>query len=232
MPSRFLAILGAANHRNIQSVSRVLPRTHPTPKPIPNAIRVPDAMTASNHPAAQSDAFALCPPAATATARPKKWLTAAASSLTLVATLMATTGCSKNYIPNTDVEDSSENRKVVLFCEQYRHAVEDKDVGLLVKMASKRYYENGGNANVEDDIDYEGLKDYLTSTFLKTKTIRYEIRYRRVTFTERKEVLVDYSYAASYRVPGQKVDEWRHSVSDNRLVLVPDGDAFKIVSGM
>ena len=145
---------------------------------------------------------------------------------------LASAGCSKSYIPNTDVEDSSENRKVVLFCEQYRHAVEDKDVGLLVKMASARYYENGGNANVEDDIDYAGLKDYLTSTFLKTKTIRYEIRYRRVTFTERKEILVDYSYAASYRIPGQKTDEWRHSVSDNRLVLVPDGEAFKIVSGM
>ena len=53
-----------------------------------------------------------------------------------------------------------------------------------------------------------------------------------MTFTERKEVLVDYSYSASYRVPGSKVDEWRHSVSDNRLVLIPDGEASKIVSGM
>jgi hypothetical protein len=47
-------------------------------------------------------------------------------------------GCSKTFIPNTDVEDSSENKKVISFCEQYRHAVEDKDVGTLLKLASPR----------------------------------------------------------------------------------------------
>lgn len=146
--------------------------------------------------------------------------------------LLALAGCSKNYIPNTDVEDTSENRKVVLFCEQYRHAVEDKDVGLLVKMASKRYYENGGNANVEDDIDYAGLKDYLSTTFLKTETIRYEIRYRKVTFSENDHIFVDYTYAASYRIPGTKNQEWRHTVADNRLDLVVDNDSFKIAAGM
>jgi hypothetical protein len=141
-------------------------------------------------------------------------------------------GCGAANIPNTDVEDSGENRKVVLYCEQYRRAVEEKDVGGLLKIASERYYEDGGNVNVEDDIDFAGLKDYLTTTFLKTKTIRYEMRYRKVTFTEKKEIYVDYTYSASYRLPGVKSDEWRHSVADNRLVLIPAGDSYKIVSGM
>ena len=145
---------------------------------------------------------------------------------------LSSVGCSKTYIPNTDVEDTSENRKVVLFCEGYRRAVEEKDVGQLLKLASDRYYEDGGNTNVEDDIDYGGLKDYLTSSFLKTKTVRYEIRYRKVTFTEKKEIYIDYTYAASYRLPGVKNDEWRHAVADNRLVLVPVADTYKIVSGM
>src|SRR5687768_12989805 len=97
----------------------------------------------------------------------------------LSVSLLLATACSKSYIPNTDVEDSSDNRKVITFCEQYRHAVEDKDVGTLLKMASPRYYEDGGNTNAEDDIDYDGLKDYLTASFVKTQTIRYEIRYRK-----------------------------------------------------
>src|SRR5688572_6388261 len=97
-------------------------------------------------------------------------------------------GCSKSYIPNTDVEDTSENKKVIAFCEEYRHAVEDKDVGRLLKLVSPRYYEDGGNTNAEDDIDYDGLKDYLTATFVKTQTIRYEIRYRKVVFSENKKV--------------------------------------------
>jgi hypothetical protein len=146
--------------------------------------------------------------------------------------LFSTMGCSKSYIPNTDVEDSSENKKVISFCEQYRHAVEDKDVGTLLKLASPRYYEDGGNTNPEDDIDADGLKDYLTSTFVKTQTIRYEIRYRRVTFSENKKIYIEYTYSASYRIPGLKGEEWKHTVADNRLELVPDGESFKIIAGM
>jgi hypothetical protein len=145
---------------------------------------------------------------------------------------LAAAGCSKSYIPNTDVEDSSDNRKVVSFCEEYRHAVEEKDVGRLLKMASARYYEDGGNTNADDDIDFDGLKDYLTATFVKTQTIRYEIRYRKVSVSETKKIFVEYTYSASYRIPGLKGEEWKHTVADNRLELVQDGEAYKITAGM
>jgi len=141
-------------------------------------------------------------------------------------------GCAPSLIPNTDVEDTSQNKKVVGYCEQYRHGVEEKNVGLLLKMASERYYEDGGNTNAEDDIDFSGLKEYLAGSFVKTNAIRYEIRYRRVTFTQNEKVYVDYTYSASYKLPGLKGEEWRHTVADNRLVLIPDGDSYKILSGM
>jgi hypothetical protein len=153
-----------------------------------------------------------------------------AAALSLAALTLP--ACSKTYIPNTDVEDTSENKRVVAFCEEYRHAVEDKDVGRLLKLASPRYFEDGGNTNAEDDIDYDGLKDYLMGTFVKTTSIRYEIRYRKVVFGENKKVFVEYSYSASYRIPGLKGEEWKHTVADNRLELVPDGDSFKITAGM
>ena len=140
------------------------------------------------------------------------------------------TGCSKGFIPNTDVPDNAENRKVILFCEQYRHAVEEKNVGQLLKLASPGYHKRGVGS--DDDVDFISLKDFLTSTFQATDGIRYEIRYRRVTFEESTHVSVDYTFAASYRIPGVKKEEWRHSVADNRLDLVPDGDGFKIMSGM
>jgi hypothetical protein len=142
-------------------------------------------------------------------------------------------GCSKTFIPNTDVEDTGDNRKIIMFCERYRHAVEEKAVGELLKIASKSYFEDGGNTKPEDDYDYAGLKDYLTSTFQKTTGIRYEIRYRRITVTETQHIWVDFTYAASYKIPSStEGDEWHHRVADNRLDLVKDGDTFKIVSGM
>jgi hypothetical protein len=145
---------------------------------------------------------------------------------------LAAAGCSRTYIPNTDVEDTSPNREVVVFCEQYRHAMEERNVGALLKLMSPGYFEDGGNTKNDDDADYDKIHDFLTGDFLKTSGIRYEIRYRRVTFAENNHVFVDYTYAAAWKLPGVKSDEWHHKVADNRLDLVRDADSFKIIGGM
>lgn len=140
--------------------------------------------------------------------------------------------CSKVYIPNTDVEDTKVNRDIVLFCEQYRHALEDKNVGKILGMMSADYFEDGGNTKNEDDADFDKIREFLTGDFLRTSGIRYEIRYRRITFTETNHILVDYTYNCAWKLPGVKQDEWHHKVSDNRLELVRDGESFKISRGM
>jgi hypothetical protein len=167
----------------------------------------------------------------------------------------AVLGCATRYIPNTDVEDSDDNRKVVTFCERYRHDVELKEVGDLLKLASKDYYEDGGNVDASDDLDYAGLKEYLTSRFDNARAIRYEMRYRRVvrqTLPPRDDdattgpakndagsdpmelIYVDYTYSASYRIPSAKGgDEWRRRVEDNRLEIIRYADnSYRIVAGM
>ncbi len=141
-------------------------------------------------------------------------------------------GCTSSYIPNTTVEDNSENRKVIGFCEKYRRAVEDRDVDVLVGMASPRYFETGGNAKSTDDIDYNGLREYLASKFKATKAIRYEIKYHRVAETENKVILVEFTYTASFQIPTTTGDMWHRAVRDNQLQLVREGDSFKILRGM
>lgn len=153
-------------------------------------------------------------------------------ALACVLVTLAAVACSKTYIPNTDVEDTSQNRQIILFCEQYRHAMEDKNVGQLLKGMSPGYFEDGTNGKNDDNADFDKVRDFLTGNFLKTNGIRYEIRYRRVTITEADHVYVDYTYAAAWRLPGVKSDEWHHKVADNRLDLVRDGESFKIVGGM
>jgi hypothetical protein len=143
-------------------------------------------------------------------------------------------GCATRYIPNTDVEDTPENVDVVKFCEQYRRALERKDTPALLALASPRYYEDGGNVDPTDDLDYEGLREWLEGRFQDTKAIRYEIRYRRIDRGGEggSRVHVVYTYSASYKIPGIKTDEWRHTVAENRLELEPDGKSFKILAGM
>jgi hypothetical protein len=141
-------------------------------------------------------------------------------------------GCTTHYIPNTDVEDSDDNRRIIDFCEQYRHAVENRNIPRLLQLADTRYYEDGGNADSSDDMDYDGLKEYLEGQFKQTRAIRYEIHYRRVSEGRRKTLFVDYTYTASYKIPSPTGDLWRRRVADNRLELVPKGESFRILAGM
>lgn len=147
---------------------------------------------------------------------------------------LALTACSSSMIPNTDVPDNSDNRKVISFCEEYRHAMEDKNVAKLLALASPRYHDDHATPQGSDDTDYDILKDTLAALFAKTSQIRYEIRYQRVIFTENNHVLVNYRYTASYRTGAGENErgQWHHSVADNQLDLVPDGDGYKILAGM
>ena len=153
----------------------------------------------------------------------------------LVAFLVAASsllGCSTHFITNTDVEDTPDNRKIVEFCERYRKAIERKDIPALLELASADYYENGGNVDATDDIDYAGLDEYLRTKFSdEVAAIRYEIRYRRVV-RDQEYVFVDYTYSGSYRLQTDSGDKWRSTVEENRLELVSDGDGYRIVAGM
>ncbi len=141
-------------------------------------------------------------------------------------------GCTTRYIPNTDVEDTDSNRAVIDFCEQYRRAVERRNIPLLLKLAHPSYYEDGGNIDSSDDLDYAGLKAYLGEQFAKTRAIRYEIRYRDVGAGRKNVIYVDFTYSASFKVPTKEGDTWQRKVADNRLEIVRDGESFRIIAGM
>lgn len=149
-----------------------------------------------------------------------------------LALLLQLAGCNKQYIPNTDVEETDGNREVIEFCEKYRHAVEYRNVPKLLEFAAQSYYEDGGTIDTSDDIDYAGLKEYLESKFKDTRGIRYEIRYRAISAGRKDVIFVDFTYSASYKIPTADGDAWRRRVADNRLELVRDKETFKIISGM
>jgi hypothetical protein len=152
--------------------------------------------------------------------------------LGIAVALTLAAGCAKKYIPNTTVPDNSFNREVIAFCERYRLAVEEKDVGTLLVLASPDYYEDGGTPTGEDDFDYEGLRGVLINRFSKLKSIRYDVKYRRISHETDDVIHVDYTYSASFQVTVAGRDHWFRKVEDNRLVLVMVGDQFKILSGM
>lgn len=141
------------------------------------------------------------------------------------------TGCAGRMIPNTMVDDTPANREVVEFCESYRHALEQRDVGALLAMASPRYYENGGTPEGDDDYDITGLREVLSETLPRVHTVRYEFRYRTIQ-QESDRVHVDYTFSGSFRVETEEGHRWYRRVADNRLELERVGGQYRIVAGM
>jgi hypothetical protein len=151
-------------------------------------------------------------------------------ALLLVSQLLP--ACKQQLIPNTELEDTEENRSLIEFCEVYRHAVEHRDIHKLLNLAHADYYEDGGNIDATDDLDYAGLKAYLEAEFVRARAIRYEIHYRRVERNERNGWDIAYTYSASYKLPDGEREVWHREVADNELVLVASGESYKILAGM
>jgi len=153
--------------------------------------------------------------------------------MALPALLLAALGCQKN-IPNTTVKDTPANQAVITFMEHYRHAVEARDVGALLAMASPQYLDDNGTPTGDDDIDYRALRDKLSRWRERVTEVRYEIKYRKIT-TEMDRVRVDYRYSASFRIAYAKDDErWSRRIGENRLVLTYDDiqNRYYVLSGM
>lgn len=142
-------------------------------------------------------------------------------------------GCDKN-IPNTTVKDTPENRAVITFMENYRNAVEARDIGALLAMAHPQYLDDNGTPSGDDDIDYRGLQEKLSLWRERVTDVRYEIKYRTIT-REMDRVLIAYRYSASFRIAYDEEDQrWSRRIGENRLVLLYDDieSRYYVLSGM
>ena len=153
-------------------------------------------------------------------------------TLVLLAAALGTLaiGCGGETIPNTDVPDNAENREVLQFVEGYRHAVERRDVPGIIELVSPRFFDDNGTIQTTDDRDFDMLREQL-ARFAQLLDVRYEMRYRRVTYRPDR-ILVDYTYTASFKVATPQGDRWETRLRDNRIELTREEGEFRIISGI
>jgi len=148
--------------------------------------------------------------------------------------MVAMVGCahtSASTIPGTKVEDTESNREIVRTVERYRLAVERKDVGALVAMASRNYWEDSGTPSGADDYGYDRLREVLLGQFQRADSIRYSMKYMGISHDHGRakvDVLID----ASYSVQTARGLERFDMRDQNQLVLENDGQRWLFVSGM
>ncbi len=159
-------------------------------------------------------------------------------SLPLLALTVACAAPAKN-IPGTKIVNSSENREIVETVEKYRLALEKRDSAMLLSMASKGYWEDGGTTTGKDDYGYDKLSKVLSERLSSAEDIRYSLRYvkvkKRCLTEDRCRAYVDVLVDASYSVQDANERLVRRDKRDqNQFVLEwDDGDAaWKFLSGM
>lgn len=145
---------------------------------------------------------------------------------------LAALGCDHQNIPNTRVADTEENREVIDFVEKYRHAVEDRDVAGLLKMASQFYYDDMGTPGGEDDVDYDALKAGLGRLRTDVLAARYQISYRGLTYLDDQRMLVDLLYTGWFKVNTPDGPQWKRRLEPHRIVVAREDGNLRIVSGM
>lgn len=150
----------------------------------------------------------------------------------LLVTAVLAGGCTHDVIPNTDVEDTSENREVIDFVEQYRQALNARNVGALLRLTSEAYFDDMGTPSTADDLDFGGLSAKLSRWNAEVLDVRYDIRYRSVTFAELDRIFVDFTYTGRFKVRTPDGDRWSRRLRDNRLILMRESGELRILSGM
>jgi hypothetical protein len=152
---------------------------------------------------------------------------AAICALSLVA------GCAhKDLIPGTNVVENEVNREVIKTVEQYRQWLEERNVEGLLLLASERYFEDAGTPRADDDYNYNGLKQVLTSRLSRIRSIRYEIQYRNVKVSD-NQAEVEVFLNGAFELLSEAGERYRRINDFHRFVLerTPQ-DRWKFLSGM
>jgi hypothetical protein len=105
------------------------------------------------------------------------------------------------------------------------------NIGLLLSLASPRYFDNAGTPSGDDDFDRSGLEEVLNERFRAVKAIRYELRYRDI-FKHRSLVFVEFTYTLSFQYSVGDQTKWSNKTADNRLEIEPVDGGYLIVAGM
>jgi ketosteroid isomerase-like protein len=140
--------------------------------------------------------------------------------------------CAHAKIPETNIDDTPENRAVLALVEDYQEAVEALDADAVLALVSPDFYEDNGNTDSSDDYGYEGLREALRESFDRTEAMQLILRVNAIEVEDDEAFAeLQYEFRAHNDYPsGMK---WDTGTDRTRLRLrrSPDGE-WRIVSGI
>lgn len=133
---------------------------------------------------------------------------------------------------DAEIVDDQVNREIIALVEEYRRALEDKDIASLHRIISSGYYENGGtNHTTDDDYGYDGLTEVFELYGENVRQLRLSFEVHQIEVRgNRANVYLDYAYNMLYVVEGQ--ERWQVDRDLNRLELVREGEQWRVLAGL
>ena len=151
----------------------------------------------------------------------------------LLSLLAAASGCAKpKMIPGTHIPDIQRNREVIQAVEAYRKAMEARDLGKLMTMAHRHYYEHSGTPVGSDDYGYKGLLQVLRKRLPQLVTVRCNLKYIRIHWPNERQAELEVYISASFQLRTAEGERWYRMTDYNEMVLVRQKDRWLFLKGM
>jgi len=142
-------------------------------------------------------------------------------------------GCGHTrYLVGTTIPATEDNLAIVETIEQYRAFLIEKNIEGLLLLASKKYFEDGGTPQANDDYGYDGLREILTARLGRVQSLRYDIEYQQVRI-KGSEAEVDAFLNGAFELQSETGERYRRFNDRHRFLLErTSNNKWRFLSGM
>ena len=146
---------------------------------------------------------------------------------------LAVSACASWTLPNTTIPETEETRAVFDRVQQYRTAMEARDVDGVISMVSPRYYENSGTTDSDrDDYGFQVLHDKVLKLLRdNVLSVQYQVLLRNIK-VDGDIAVADYEYFYKFKFVEGGNEGWAQRNDFNRLTFAREGGQWMIVGGL
>jgi len=149
--------------------------------------------------------------------------------LALAAALAA--GCAPKHLPGTEIPDTNDTRAIYGTLEQYRQALEKRDVDAILALVAPSYYDTAGTPDPSDDLDRPRLEAALRDQLPKAESLKVDFTIRRIDVAG-DEAQAEIFFDSFYRVKTPTTQVPRRDSDVQRLKLKRIDNKWLFVSGL
>lgn len=141
--------------------------------------------------------------------------------------------CGPKMIEGTQIEATDLNMEIYQVIQQYRRAMEERDVVALNAVISREYFDNQATTDTnQDDYGYDKLKEQMMPVLRDNiKKVRMDLRLMEIG-VQGERAHASFEYVARFLFTEGGKDGWITKNDFNRLELVKEDGNWRIISGL